>query len=210
MKRITLVLLLLTCLAIPVQSKEASKKDLEKLTEHVERLEERIKELENLTLPLEDEMRAQARSIKFRKIFQERMNRDEKKYKKNELQEMDRLYQTATRKWNTVIAKESLERLIEKYDNSNRAGCSMLYLGQMSMGEHKRDYLKKAIKRYSECWYGDGVQVGAYGRFLLGIYYKENGDNKEADKFFKEILNKYPDSIDHKGQMLKDLIRNIK
>ena len=202
--------MLLACLAIPVQSKEASKKDLEELADHVKSLEERIKELEDLITPLEDEMRARTRSIKFRKKFEERQKQDEKIYNSNELQDIKRLYEVAKRKWNTVAAKESLETLIDKYEKSNLAGCSVLSLGQMGMGkQQKKDYIKKAIKHYGECWYGDGVQVGAYARFLLAIYYKTEGDNKEADKLFKEVLNKYPDAIDHNGDMLKDIIKKI-
>lgn len=209
MKNIARVILLLACTAVPVLSGDVSEKDLQELNERVKRLESRIETLEEIISPLEDEMRARARSLKFRMAFDERMKRDERVFEPKERQEIEELYHTAVQQWNTVTAKESLKILAEKYGKSNRAGCGVLYLSQMHMGKQKRDYLKKAIKDHGDCWYGDGVQVGAYARFLLGVYYLDTGDKKEAEKLFIELLNKYPDAIDHKGNMLKDIIKEM-
>jgi hypothetical protein len=50
--------------------------------------------------------------------------------------------------------------------------------------------------------YGDGVQVGAYARFLLGLELKENGENVKANALFEEIRKDYPYAVDHHGDSL--------
>jgi hypothetical protein len=54
--------------------------------------------------------------------------------------------------------------------------------------------------------YGDGVQVGAYARYLLALYYKEKGDNTRANSLFDEIRKDYPLAVDHRGKSLEEQI----
>ena len=90
----------------------------------------------------------------------------------------------------------------EKYDKANRTGCALLYLGQMSDGTKKEDYLNKAIADFSDCWYGDGVQVGAFARFILAQHYRSNKQLEKGEKLLQEMEQMYPDAIDHNGQPL--------
>jgi hypothetical protein len=50
--------------------------------------------------------------------------------------------------------------------------------------------------------YGDGVQVGAYARYLLALDYKEKGDNAKANSLFDQIKKDYPHAVDHRGKPL--------
>ena len=95
-----------------------------------------------------------------------------------------------------------MKTLVEKYNKANRVGCAVLYLGQMSRGDEQTAYLKQAIADHGDCFYGDGVQVGAFARFLLGQAYLKSGNGEEAKTLFDEIRNDYPDSIDHNGDSL--------
>ena len=174
----------------------------EDLKAKVEELESRVKDLEALVLPMKDEILAQTRAKRLRKHFNERTAKDRKRYSQQELQEISRLYQIANKSWNSPEAKESLKKLIEKYDRANRTGCALLYLGQMNKGAEKEKYLKMAIADFGDCAYGDGVQVGAYARFHLAHYYKSSGKTADAKKLFAEIRKKYPESIDHRGNLL--------
>ncbi|OGV70105.1 MAG: hypothetical protein A2283_14260 [Lentisphaerae bacterium RIFOXYA12_FULL_48_11] len=131
---------------------------------------------------------------------------DRKNYSTEQLREIENLYQVANKLWKTPEAKTSLKVLIEKYPKSNRTGCAVQYMGQMSSGEEKEKYLKLAIKDFSDCYYGNGVQVGAYARFYLGYYYKDKGMEKEAKALFDEIRKDYPAAINHKGKLLLDIL----
>ena len=105
-----------------------------------------------------------------------------------------------------------MKKVISKYSRSNRAGCAMLYLGQFHKdGKNNEYYLKKAINKYDDCFYGDGVQVGAYARYYLAILYLREGKKEEAKALFKQIKAKYPNAIDHRGKSLAsqiDIISN--
>jgi hypothetical protein len=155
---------------------------------------------------LKQEKGAESRRAKLRAMFNRRIARDRKTYTQRQLNEIENLYQVANKKWNTPEAKESLGKLVSKYNKANRVGCAMLYLGQMIDGQEREKYLKTAIEQYSDCWYGDGVQVGAYARFQLALYYQKIGKQKEAIKLFNELREKFPDAIDHRGRILSDSI----
>ena len=117
------------------------------------------------------EERAEANRAKAR----ERMRRDQELYSPQQIQEIESLYQVANQKWQTEAARKSLQTLVEKYPKANRTGCALLYLGQMTHGDGQVAYLEQAIADHSDCFYGDGVQVGAYARFLLAQVYRKGG-----------------------------------
>lgn len=130
---------------------------------------------------------------------------DRKTYNSAECEEIERLYQITNKRFKSPEAKECLQALIKKYPRANRTGCALLYMGQMSSGEEQEDYLKQAIKDFGDCYYGDGVQVGAYARFCLAVYYRRSGKDHFADSLKREVLKDYPDAVDHTGRLLKDL-----
>jgi len=178
------------------------------LEKRVQLLEERVAALTASTAPTVAKATAEQRVDGQRANARERMRKDMSVYSRDDLREIETLYQVANKKWRTKEGKDSLKRLIEKYDKANRTGCALLYLGQMSQGEEREDYLQKAIDGFSDCYYGDGVQVGAYARYYLAHHYKESGDAEKADALFKEIMSKYPDAINHKGRFLADYIKD--
>jgi hypothetical protein len=198
-----LLVCVLTSTAIGAEPQGDSK---EELRDQVQELELRVKTLEELILPMKGEILARTRASKLRKHFEERTAQDRKIYSQDELKEISRLYQIANRRWNTPEAKESLKKLIEKYDKANRTGCALLYLGQMTKGEEKEKYLEMAIADFSDCAYGDGVQVGPYARFHLAFYYDSIDRDDDAKKLFDSIRKNYPAAIDHKGNLLVDKI----
>ena len=147
---------------------------------------------------------------KFRDEFIDLMRKDQKKYGTIGYKEIESLYQVANRNWKKPKAIESLKKMIKKYKSANRTGCGTLYLGQLTHGDEQIKYLQKAIKDYDHCFYGDGVQVGAYSRFYLAHIYLKNGKTSKAVKLFNEIKQKYPNSIDHRGRPLVKIIEQIK
>jgi TolA-binding protein len=149
-----------------------------------------------------DEQRKNAQKTKAR----ERMREDSAVYSRTQLREIEALYQVANKKWRSQEGKDSLKKMISKYDKANRTGCALLYLGQMSKGKEQEDYLTEAIEGYSDCFYGNGVQVGAYARFYLASHYKNKGDHQKANALFAVIAEEYPDAINHKGRFLADSI----
>jgi hypothetical protein len=178
-----------------------------RLEKRVADLETEVAELKAALAPVLAEAKAKEVADQQRIKAKERMRKDTEIYSRDELREIERLYQVANKQWKTQEGKDSLKALIEKFDQANRTGCALLYLGQMSTGDEREDYLKQAIEEFSDCFYGDGVQVGAYARYYLAYHYKNAGEQNKAAKLFSEMEQQYPDAIDHKGNLLSTLIR---
>lgn len=176
------------------------------LEDKVAALEKRIAALEPASAPPVEKMGAEQVVGMQQQKARERMAKDLDVYSAAELREIESLYQVANQKWRTQQGKDSLKLLVEKYDRSNRTGCALLYLGQMSTGDEREEYLEEAMEDFSDCYYGNGVQVGAYARYLLAYHYKETGEEDDAKDLLEEIKKDYPDAVTHKGELLVDLI----
>ena len=136
-----------------------------------------------------------------------RMRADARTYKPEQIREAEQLYQVANKKWRSPEGIDSLKQMIAKYPKMNRTGCALLYLGQMTEGQQGEDYLRQAIKDFGDCFYGDGVQVGAFARYVLAMKLKDTGKADEANQLLHEILAKYPNAVDHHGDRMSALVK---
>ena len=184
--------------------------DIRELEERVKKLEERLVALEARSAPTSQPGQAPREIIDaaIRKARQ-RMAQDSKKYTREQLREAEQLYQVANHNWRSPEAQESLKKMVEKYPDVNRTGCAILYLGQMSEGAEREKHLKEAIEKYSDCFYGNGVQVGAFARWLLGAYYQENNQPEKAKPLLDELLKDYPNAIGHHGELLSKAVGEL-
>ncbi|MBS0202660.1 MAG: hypothetical protein JSS49_07145 [Planctomycetes bacterium] len=176
--------------------------EIKALRQQVEELKERVKTLEQALAPVMEQQLTAQRVRQQQVKARERMSKDTEIYSRAQIREIESLYQVANQKWQTEEGKNSLKELIKKYDKANRTGCATLYLGQMSEGAEKEEFLNKAIADFSDCWYGDGVQVGAFARYILADYYRGANQSEKADELFKQLNQQYPDAIDHSGKLL--------
>jgi TolA-binding protein len=171
--------------------------------QRIAQLEARVAQLENLIKPLLIEHEIKLRNTQNKNMARQRMQKDTQTYSKEQLQAMETLYQAANKNLKGENAKADLTKVVSDYGKSNRAGCALVYLGQISSGDEQVQYFKQAIDSYSDCFYGNGVQVGAYARLLLAVRYANDGKKDEALKLLDELAKDYPRSLDHKGQPLE-------
>lgn len=209
------VLLLATVFACAAPARaQATQPDkdqrIAELTERVAELERRLTELEERALPLIEQARKQQRRDKAKAAARARMRRDRGKYSPEVLGQVEQLYQTANKNWRSPATVAALEKLVNEYPDLNRTGCATLYLGQMTQGPEKVDYLTRAMTDFGDCYYGDGVNVGAYAAFQLACYHHQQGDLDQAQELFDEIKQDHPDAIDHQGRALVDAISEFK
>jgi hypothetical protein len=168
-----------------------------------------IARLEKQLVPVLARQAMENRQKALQEKFAERMALDQQKYTRQQLREAEQWYQVANQKWGTPDAIQSLQLMIEKYPDLDRTGCAVLYLAQMSKGDERARYLQACIDKYNDCFYGDGVQVGAYARFLLAEDYRSAGEGEKAAALVNEIKANYADAIDHGGNLLvEDLKAN--
>jgi len=167
----------------------------------------KVSQLEKLMAPVKAQQAAADRQKTLHEQFVKKMAQDQAKYTPEQLRDAEQLYQVANQKWGTLEASNSLQQMIQKYPDIDRTGCAVLYVAQMSQGEDRARYLQDCIDKYNDCFYGDGVQVGVYARFLLAMDCRRNGERAKADALFNEIKSKYPDAVDHGGNLLVDSIK---
>ena len=177
------------------------------LNERVDRLEKQVQELSELVEPMKEQRAIDTRRKALREKFQKKMSADAAKYTSEQLRDAESLYQVANQKWGTPEAMESLRMMIQKYPDINRTGCATLYVAQKSSGEERAKFLQDCIEKFGDCMYGDGVQVGAYARFLLQGDCEREGDRAKAEALRNELQTQFPDAVDHSGQLLAERLR---
>lgn len=136
----------------------------------------------------------------------ERMKLDKKLYSNEELFEIEELYMGVKYEQDMGIAEKNLKLLMTKFSQANRTGCALLYYTQRCGGKKKAKNLIKAIRLYSDCFYADGVQVGALARYLLARYYDRLNKTEKANKLYLSLRDEYPDAVDHLGSLLSSKI----
>lgn len=186
---------------------QTNTEDIALLAHRVEQLEKQVQELSRLLEPIKAQQAMEQRRNALHQKFEQRAAQDREKYSSQQLGEAEELYQVASKKWGSPEATGSLQAMIKKYPDVNRTGCAVLYLAQSSKGDERAKYLQDCIEKYQDCFYGDGVQVGAYARFLLAQDYQGNLEFKRAEALDNELKTKYADAIDHSGHLLLDSLK---
>jgi hypothetical protein len=186
---------------------QGNAEDVAQLKQRVAQLEKQVQEISQLLEPLKAQQAADNRRKALRERFEKKMAQDRDKYTQEQLRDAEKLYQVANQKWGTPEATESLQTMIKKYPDINRTGCATLYVAQKSRGDERARYLRDCIEKFNDCFYGDGVQVGAYARFLLAGDYMSKGEQEKAAALYSEIKARYPDAVDHSGNLLVNRIK---
>jgi len=176
------------------------------LQKRITELEQRLAELEELAMPLIKQAQVQLRRDKAKAAARARMRQDRGKYSPEVLGEVEELYQTANKDWRSPAAVAALEKLVNEYPDLNRTGCATMYLGQMSKGPERADYLNRAMTDFADCYYGDGVNVGAYATYYLACDQWAEGNYDDAQKLIDKINADHPDAINHRGRALTELL----
>jgi hypothetical protein len=184
---------------------QPSSTDDARLLERLSALEKRVDQLERAIAWLA-QSRSDPRVAALQAKASERMRKDSVVFTPEQMKQIENMYQTGSRAKTGPEAEKAFLQLIEQFPKSNRAGCALLYLGQFTDPERAEGFLKKAIDASSDCWYGDGVQVGAYARYRLARLYQQVAKQAESAALFAELRANFPDSIDHDGRLLVELI----
>jgi beta-lactamase regulating signal transducer with metallopeptidase domain len=184
-----------------------SNQEVEQLKAKNAALEKRISEMEKLLQPMKAQSEQEGRQRAYREKFDRRRELDRKKYTQDQLTEAENMYAAAESKLGSPESIESVNQMLQKFPDANRTGCLLLQLAQTTTGPESEKYFKDCIEKYNDCYYGDGVQIGAFARFCLADYYSKTNENEKAEALYKEIKDNYSEAIDHSGQLLINLIK---
>ena len=139
-----------------------------------------------------------------RAAIRERAEKDMAEYGRDGVREIERLYRAYSAK--SGDSEKALSALLEKYPKANRTGCAVMYAAQRANGDERVKLLKQAIENYSDCFYGDGAQVGAYARLYLAGELEHSGDTAGAEKLYGEIRSLYPNAHAHNGKPFSEIL----
>ena len=196
---------LITCLACSVFGDDQAK--IVTLEKRVNALEKELSDLKASIAPVLVEIQRKKQIDEQRTNARNRMRKDRENYSSEELQKIEELYQSANRNLGTPEAEKALKEVVDTYPKANRAGCALMYLGQSAKGKTREEIFTRAMKEFGDCYYGDGVRVGAYARYYLAYHYKEIGEAEKSAELFRELKEKFPGAINHKGKLLADLLK---
>ena len=138
-----------------------------------------------------------------------RFEADKKRYK-GDFRIIEDEYQRVNQLRKSPEFKVEVEGFLKRYRKSNRAGCLFLYLARRIELPDREEYLKRAIKDFGDCFYGDGTQVAPYGMLNLAYLYDYMGETQKYNSMLDDILKKYPNATDHSQQLIRDHIESMK
>lgn len=93
--------------------------------------------------------------------------------------------------------------LIDRFPDSNRAGCAAIYMGQQQLAD--KDYSEAeesfslAAKKFGHHKYGNGVEVGGSAYFFLTSVYCDTEQYDKAAESLKALVAKYPYASGHRS-----------
>lgn len=182
---------------------------IQALEAKVAELEHRLDEMQGASPQLTPEQQqGRERMQSYRGKYQERYGLDVRTHPQAKVVEVENAFaETQRNNFRSPEFIEALKKFVKKYPGFNRTGCALCQLvGSSTEFPDAEQYFKECIPKYDDCYWEDGVQVGPFARFNLAWHYKHAGQNDKAEALYKEIKDNYPDSIDHTGQLLVDVI----
>jgi len=191
-----LIVILSICSFTAVSAQDTDK--IKELELKVKMLEERVARLERIKTDVEPSRHTK----KMMEIAKKHSNQEREKFKADDIAKAEVLYQKGNKMLADERSKKPLDSIVSLYPQLNRAGCAQLYRAQQETGTEKERLLKDCIERFSNCYYGDGAQVGPLAMFQLAYYYRYMSKEAEAEKLFKQLRQQYRGAIGHDGEKL--------
>ena len=137
-----------------------------------------------------------------------RMYADMKKYSKKQYDEIQSLYQ-AMYKLKDPEKTAKLKELIFRYPKANRTGCAKLYLAYYTKGNAQATAYLKVIRKFSDCYYGDGTNVGACAKYFLARYYLSHKKMNKVKSIYEDLRANHSAAIHHNKKNIASLVEEM-
>ncbi|MFL2859145.1 MAG: hypothetical protein ACJ0BW_00195 [Pontiellaceae bacterium] len=172
-------------------------------------LELRVKQLEKqINILLEKEIEDDAAKNERSKALY-RILRDGEVYSREELREAERIFRFISNSSTDVSVEKELSILREKYPAANQTGCALITWALNQKEESKITALNEVITNHSDCYFSDGVNVGAFARLYLALHLRSINEIDNSLLLINEIKSSYPYAIDHKGIRLIEHLEEL-
>ncbi len=116
--------------------------------------------------------------------------------------EAELLYQSAKKKVTPGEIEEAMAPLLERFPESNRAGCGALFLARMQAGGSREGLLSRCVDEWGDCYFLDGTSVGGMARLYLS---RDHKGTREGRDWLAELRSEFADAIDFSGASLLEV-----
>lgn len=135
--------------------------------------------------------------------YQAAMDRDRANHTTEEWQEINRLYSLGMRGLRQPEGREALESLIDRFPESNRAGCAAMNLASVLYGDGDHDaaraHLETLIEAESDAVFRNGERILAKALVMLGRVEQHEGRGEEAHALWSRVTEDFPNEEDARG-----------
>ncbi len=149
----------------------------------------------------------------FGQEFEKKWHQDKEKLGRERHKEMERLWFQGRRPRGNPDSMEKLEKILEEFPDTNRAGCAAFELGHhyirnRSIGLDQRrqkaeEYWRMADERYSESLCEYNAHPAALSKLAMAAWVYRYTDPSRARRILEEVIEKHAGETDHLGQPLE-------
>ena len=172
-------------------------------------LEAKVKKLESQVKILLDAKKINDASKNERTKALYRILRDGDLYTKNELREAEIILRFIENNPNDESNIKKINILRKKFPRANQTGCALITWALSQEKETKEKILLEVIENHSDCYFSDGVSVGAYSRLYLALHYRSINKIEQSMLLVNEIKLSFPYAIDHDGRTLSEHLKEL-
>jgi len=151
--------------------------------------------------------------MQFGKEFHDKWYKDREQLGEERHKEMEKLWFAGRRPRGKAESIEQLEKLLEEYPDTNRAGCAAFELGHHYMRDRNLDLKQRRAKaekywhlteeRYSDSLCEYNAQPAAMSKMAMATWVYRSTDPARAKRLLQEVIEKHKGQTDHLGQPLE-------
>lgn len=166
-----------------------------------------------------DEEVSEKNVMRFGQEFEKKWYEDRKRLGEDRHREMEKLWFEGRRPRGKQESIEKLEKLIEEFPDTNRAGCAAFELGHHLIRDRRLDlatrrekaanYWRMVEERYGETLCEYNANAPALSKLALATWVLRYSDPAEARRVLEEVIEKHAGETDHLGQPLEQTARRV-
>lgn len=156
---------------------------------------------------------------KFGQEFEARWRKDRERLGAERHKEMERLWFEGRRPRGDPESIEKLEKLLEEFPDTNRAGCAAMELGHhymrsrsLPMEERRKkaaEYWHRVEDRYSDVLCEYNAPAAGMSKLALATWIYRSTDPGMARRLLQEVIDKHEGETDHLGRPLSATAKRI-
>jgi len=157
--------------------------------------------------------------IEFGKEFHDKWYEDRERLGRERHKELEKLWFDGRRPRGDPDSIDKLEKLLEEFPDTNRAGCAAFELGHhymrsraLSLEERRKkaeEYWHMAENRYRESLCEYNSHPAAMSKLALATWVYRKSNPGRARRLLEEIIEKHKGETDHLGQPLEVAARRF-